>query len=282
MAKETPRVWLLVPKYPISAEDERSHLEEQWKEHRPWWQIWLWWWFCWRHSLHFNRLQNQSEDFKIPVRELNRLLGGDAKCSLFTLQSDTLHQTVHQLAPKSVIHLFPIGLFPSRWETTSLKQLMQTLTKGGHSIHFIDRPSTTNTWFEIVAQWIRYNLVTQSNKDSNHHLVLLMRRQIEHWNGFDSASDKQRYLLEQALSKIFPTCTIHVLMNAPHSQSILKSIPETERIYYGFLDSLDAKTDRLYPTLDHSNLIPLMPSPDRILFLRMLRKSIWDSTGRAP
>ena len=282
LAKETPRVWLLAPKYPKSTEEELSHLEEQWKEQHPWWLQWLWWWFCWRHSLHFKRLPNHAIDPDISISELNRILGGDASCSLYTLQSESLSQTVRQLAPKSVIYLFPIGLFPSRWEETLLNRLKKTLTEGGHSVHLIDRPSPTDTWLEVVGQWIRYNIITHSKDHPVKHIVLLMRRQVEHWNGFDSTSDKQRYLLEQAFSGLFPTCTIHVLLNAPHSKSILKAFPDTEHIYYGFIDSLNEDRDALHPALTQSNLSPLKPNPESILLLRLLRQHIWESTGCAP
>ena len=229
LAKETPSVWLLLPSYPVSAEEEQSHLEEQWKEHQPWWQRWLWWWFCWRHKTHFKRLQNQSQTSTVSTNELNRLLGGDAKCSLYTLDSDSLHQTVRQLAPKSIIYLFPIGLFPSRWEEILLNRLKETLTEEGHSVHLIDRPSTTDSWLDIVAQWIRYNIITHAAEMPLKHVVLLLRRQLEHWNGFDSTADKKRYLLEKELSNLFPTCTVHVLLNAPKSKEVLERFPKQNR-----------------------------------------------------
>ena len=282
MVKETPSVWLLLPSYPISAEEELSHLEEQWKGQQPWWRRWLWWWFCWRHNAHFKRLGNQSHNPTVSINELNRLLGGDAKCSLYTLQSESLHQTVRQLAPKSVIHLFPIGLFPSKWEELLLNRLRQTLIDRGHSVQLIARPSTTDSWLDIVAQWIRYNIITHSVETPIQHVVLLMRRQIEHWNGFDSTADKKRYLLEKELSNLFPTCTVQVLLNAPLSKSFLEKIPKTEHIYYGFLDSLDDNRDTLHPALEHPSLRPLKQHPENILLLRILRQSIWDSTGCAP
>ena len=282
MAKETPSVWLLLPSYPATAEEEQSNLEEQWREHQPWWRRWLWWWFCWRHKTHFKRLEKQAHNSKFSIQELNRLLGGDAKCSLYTLQSDSLNQTVRHLPPKSVVHLFPIGLFPSRWEEILLDRLLKTLTEGGHSVQFINRPTTTESWIDIVSQWVRYNLITHTVETPIQHVVLLMRRQLEHWNGFDSAADKKRYLLEQELSNLFPTCTVQILLNAPQSKKFLDEIPETEQVFYGFLDSFDDNQDTLHPALTHTNLHPLKQHPENILLLRILRQSIWDSTGCAP
>ena len=114
------------------------------------------------------------------------------------------------------------------------------------------------------------------------HVVLLMRRQFEHWNGFDSTADKRRYVLEKELSDLFPTCTVHILLNAPQSKKVLEKIPETEQVLYGFLDSLGDSLDTLHPVLAHPNLHPLKQHPESILFLRILRQSIWDSTGCAP
>jgi len=109
-----------------------------------------------------------------------------------------------------------------------------------------------------------------------------MRRQLEDWNGFTNTTDKQRYLLEQELSTLLPTCTVQILLNAPVSKEVLSNIPQTERIFYGFLDSFGAQEDNLHPDLTHSNLTPLQPHPENISLLRMLRQHIWDSTGCAP
>ena len=116
------------------------------------------------------------------------------------------------------------------------------------------RPSTTDSWLDIVSQWIRYNIITHTAEMPIQHVVLLMRRQLEHWNGFDSTADKKRYLLEKELSNLFPTCTVHVLLNAPQSKKVLEEIPETEQVFYGFLDSFDDNQDTLHPALTHPNL----------------------------
>ena len=282
LAKEIPSVWLLLPEHPTTQEAEKSHLERQWKSQYAWWLWWLWWCFCWRHGSHFKRLATSPQRAIIPIDELNRLLGGDAKCSLHTLNNESLGQTVHQLAPKSTLHLFPISTFPSHWEKTQLRALEQTIKEKGHSVNWIHRPSMTESWLEILSQWIRYNVLTQAKGELVHHIVLFMRRQLEDWNGFASTTDKQRYLLEQELSSLFPTCTVKILLNAPVSKEILINIPQTERIFYGFLDSFGAQEDILHPDLIRSNLTPLQPHPESISLLRMLRRHIWDSTGSAP
>ena len=282
LAKETTRVWLLLPERPTTVEEELSLLEEQWKNQYSWWVWWLWWLFCWRNGQHFKRLSTSPQKIGLPIDELNRLLGGDARCSLYSLIDDSLDQAVHHLAPKSVIHLFPISTFPSKWEMRQINKLEHTLHENGHSIHWIDRPSRTEPWLEMKAQWIRYNVLTQSENDPINHIVLFMRRQLEHWNGFTNTADKQRHLLEQELSRLFPTCTVQVLLNAPIAKDTLDSIPNRERIFYGFIDSVGTQEDILHPDLTRPNLMLLQPHPESIYLLRMLRQHIWDYTGCAP
>ena len=282
LAKEKPSVWLLLPERPTTQEAEKSYLERQWKSHYAWWLWWLWWFFCWRHGAHFKRLITSPHRAVIPIDELNRLLGGDAKCSLHTLNDELLGQTVHQLAPQSTLHLFPLSAFPSYWEKAELKALEKTIKEKGHSVIWVQRPTMTESWFEILSQWIRYNVLTQSNDEPLHHIVLFKRRQLEDWNGFTNTTDKQRFLLEQELSTILPTCKVKVLLNAPVSNEVLSNIPQTERILYGFIDSFGAQEDILHPSLTRSNLTPLQPHPESIFLLRMLRQYIWDSTGYAP
>ena len=216
------------------------------------------------------------------MTELNRLLGGDAKCSLYTLNDESFEQTIHPVGTKSVVHLFPISTFPSDWERHQLTTLKQTLEQTGHSVHWIDRPSTTEPWLEVIAQWIRYNVLTQSNEEPVHHILLFIRRELEHWNGLESTADKQRYLLEQELSAFSLLVPSKFLINAPVSQNKLNNIPQTERVLYGFVDSFGQQEDVLHPTLTHADLTALHPPPESISLLRMLRRHIWDSTGCAP
>ena len=282
LAKETPSVWLLLPERPTTAEEERSHLERQWKIQRPWRIRWLWWWFCWRHGDHFKRLNTSPQSTNIPINELNRLLGGDAKCSLYTLNGESIRHTIHQLAPKSLVHLFAISTFPSEWEILQIEELKKNLVERGHSVYSIPRPSTTPAWFDVISQWIRYNILVQSGQEPVQHIALFMTRQLEHWDGFGHTIDKQRHLLERELTSLFPTCSIQILLNAPLSRDTLNSIPRTKRIFYGFLDSFGAQEDVLHPDLTQENLTPLQPHPESISLLRMLRTHIWDSTGCAP
>jgi hypothetical protein len=275
-------VWILLPERPTTTEEELSHLERQWKAQHSFWLRWLWWWFCWQHSGHFKRLNSLPKKAPVPIDELNRLLGGDAKCSLYTLNDESMRHTVHQLAPKSVVHLFPISTFPSDWEVIQLEELKQNLRDKGHSIQSIPRPSTTPMWFDVISQWIRYNILMQDGEEPVHHIVLFMRRHLEHWNGFGNTIDKQLYLLEDELSVIFPTCTIRVLLNAPLSKGPLNQIDKTSRIFYGFLESFGSQEDVLHPDLNMQNMIPLHPHPETISLLRLLRKCIWDNTGCAP
>jgi len=275
-------VWLLLPERPTTVEEEVSLLEQQWKSQHSWWVWWLWWFFCWRNGAHFRRLSTSLQRTDLPVDELNRLLGGDANCSIYTLAGDALDQAVHHLAPKSMVHLFPISTFPSKWEMNQLHRLERTLHEKDHSIHWIDRPSRSEEWLEMIAQWIRYNVLTQSSDAPVNHIVLFMRRHLEHWNGLTNTADKQRHLLEQELSRLFPTCTVQVLLNAHSAKGNLDSISSRERILYGFIDSVGSQDDILHPDLTSPNLTLLQPHPESISLLRLLRQHIWDYTGRAP
>ena len=139
LTKDPPRVWLLLPAQPSCAQEEKSLMEPQWKAQRTWLFQWLWWFFCWRNRVHFNRLTSAPASTNLPISELNRILGGDARCSLYTLNSTDLSQSLHQLAPKSELYLFPINAFPSDLEVSQIQDLEAKLVDNGHSFHQIER-----------------------------------------------------------------------------------------------------------------------------------------------
>jgi len=282
LAKDTPIVWLLVRPTPKTAEEEQALVKQQWQAQSPWWMGWLWFWFVWRHRSHFLRLQEQSSPIRIPIDELNRTLSGDAHCSLYTLGSERLQETLSHLAPKSFLHLFPVSTFPSKWEQTQLAHLETTLLENGHQIQWIDRLEHGEEWLSMIGQWVRYNLIVKEPSAPCRHIVLFMNRHLELWNGFDSRTNKTRFLLEQELSTYFPTCRIQILLNGPSSKDALDKIPETEPIMYGFLDTLSEDSDSLSPQLQRSNLYPMTAHPEAISWIRMLRRQIWECTGKAP
>lgn len=282
MAKDTPIVWLIVPPIPTTADEEQTLIKQQWQTQSSWWLSWLWFWFVWRHRSHFLRLQDQSSPVQVPVDELNRILSGDAHCALYTLCSERLQEKLSHLAPKTEFYLFPVSLFPSKWEQTQLTQLKTTLVENGHRIHSIDRPIYREEWVSRIGQWVRYNLIVKEPSLPCGHIVLFMSRHLEQWNGFDSRTDKERFLLEQDLSTHFPTCRVQILLNGPSSKDALDKIPDTEVIMYGFLDTLSDDSDALSPSLQRPNLHPMTAQPEAITWLRLLRRQIWESIGKAP
>lgn len=282
MAKDTPIVWLLTRPTPTTSDLEQALIKQQWSIQYPWWMHWLWFWFVWRHHTHFLRLQDKPPAINIPVDELNRTLSGDARCTLYTLGSEQLHEKVQRLAPKSELYLFPVSIFPGQWENTLLARLETTLTNNGHQIHWIDRQERGEEWLAMVGQWVRYNLIAKEHPTPIHHIVLFMSRRLERWNGFDSRSDKERFLLEQELSAYFPTCSVYILLNGPASKETLDKISDTEQIMYGFLETFSDGSDCLSPTLQRPNLHSMVAQPETISWVRLLRRQIWNATGKTP
>ena len=283
MAKETPTVWLLAPAYAATQVEERALLKSEWAQQCAWWQQWLWWWFCWWNTSHIERLGTVRETFETSlVQELNRILAGDARCNLYRLGSDDLTEACTRLAPKSELYLFPTSVLPSKLEVEQLRTLTEHLSQHKHQHHFIERSSTQSEWFDVIATWIRVNLLQHDPSKKLQHIVLFVRRHLEHWRGFDARTDKKGFLISKELQQHFPTCSVHFLVNGPPALPVLDSLSDTHPILYGFVDDICGDQDTLNPILKRENLLQMTGIHDSRLLIRLLRKQIWNGTETAP
>jgi len=283
LAKETPTIWLLAPAYAGTQLEERALLQTEWSQQCSWWQQWWWWCFCWWNTSHIKRLGSSKEPFETSmVQELNRILAGDARCTLYRLGSEELTEACARLAPKSELYLLPTSVLPSKLEMEQLKALTDNLSQHRHTHHFIERASTQVEWFDVVATWIRANLLQHNPSNELQHIVLFVRRHLEHWRGFDAKTDKQCFLLSKELQQHFPTCSIHFLVNGPSALPVINSFAETQPVLYGFIDDICGDQDTLNQTLPRENLLKMTGMHDSRLLIRLLRKQIWNTTGTAP
>ncbi len=282
MAKDPPVIWLLSPPSPHTVEAEQAQLQTTWSEQQAWWLRWLWWWFCWWNRSHFTRLVGERSSTVDFTPELNRLLGGDARCKVYEIGSPELNTAIQQLAPKSTLHLFPLSAFPSAFELRSLNLIQQSLRANKHQYIDIRRPAEDSDWVEVLSLWVRKSLLTINIEDPLQHIVFIVRRTLDNWNGLSPETEKACFMQQQLLGEQFPNCSVHFIVNGPVSQSTFKTIPESEPILYGFVDGLYGLQDSLHPTLQHPNLHSMIDVSDSILLLRLLRQHIWDATGTAP
>jgi hypothetical protein len=160
--------------------------------------------------------------------------------------------------------------------------LTDNLTQQRHTHHFIERASTQSEWFDVIATWIRSNLLEHSPSKELQHIVLFVRRHLEHWRGFDAKTDKKCFLLSKELEQHFPTCSVHFLVNGPSALPVINSLSETQPILYGFVDDICGDQDILNPTLSRENLLKMTGMQHSLLLIRLLRKQIWSTTETAP
>ena len=196
MVRETPSVWLLLPSYPASAEEEQSHLEEQWKEQQPWWQRWLWWWFV-GDTNSFQTSTKSITQSHCPYqrtestswRGCQMLYSTRCRVNLSVKRSDNWHRKVSSICSLSVYSPLDGRRSIERVETNFNRQ--RALSSSHRQTEYNgDLAGHRSTVDSIQHHHTLCNSLLQ-------HVVLLMRRRTEHWNGFDSTTDKQRYLLEK-------------------------------------------------------------------------------------
>ncbi len=285
LAKETPQVWLLLPPFAKDSAEETHLLQSEWKQGQSWWMGWLWWWFSWWNRHHIQRFKTGSiVEIQPFVSELNRILAGDAKCSMYTLGRTDIQEAINHLAPKSTLYVVPLGVLPSQFETHCITELKRALSDRKHPQQWLERPSTKDEWLEVVTTWVRSNLITQNLQIPLKHIVLFMRRAVDNWNGLSAPVDKERYILEQQIQTHFPSCTVQVVINGRSASKTLQQISPNDAVLYGSIDSLqqDSISPALHIFINRDSWHPMNGLERSPLWIRLLRQQIWDATGKAP
>ena len=285
MSNNKPIVWLIYPETPNSRRSERDILHTQVASIDWWTRWWCSWLFFWNRK-SIQRLPTPCEsELHQPqqIQELNRLLGGDVSLKRLQSNADNLTEAIQDLAPKSTVYILFVAPIQTALDTQLIDDALHKLTKHNHTGSLMIGLEEIDDWYTAMANQIRASFASCLPSVNTHkHVVLFLHRDHQNWSSLTTTVEKKSLLIKQRLQREISGCSIHIVLNAGTSLSILQEWSSTGELWFGFLQESCSHTPRLNPLLQNLQMKPLIPLNTSPAWMRMLREQVWNHTGTGP